>query len=305
MATQAFRGLHFILSRASPAPEDTAGMGRPTRQSNAAPQLATIESRLGEVAEEKFSRRTRSRKPKSPLRLSDRLRSRNGSTPSANPRSSPPTGGRGGARKQQKRKRDTSPPTRQEGEGSDGETREGNGVFFRSAWAEVIGDSSKRRMLQRLFEPPPELALQPQSSTAESVDGCDSNGTNGSSDKSGEAPARENVSKSTSDKEVELAADEETDDIICQLQVDTHQDMSAVVHALYYCSGDVSMARAFLKGASPPGMWSLEDDLLVVRLAEENITPTAINAAVVRGDFRSMQVVRDTETILKRVQFLR
>ncbi|KAG6977112.1 hypothetical protein JG688_00000707 [Phytophthora aleatoria] len=71
-------------------------------------------------------------------------------------------------------------------------------------------------------------------------------------------------------------------------------------------TGDADMARTFLKGASPLGMWSPEDDLLLVNLVvEENIDRSAVDAAVARGDFASMQVPRDTNAILDRVQFLR
>lgn len=82
--------------------------------------------------------------------------------------------------------------------------------------------------------------------------------------------------------------------------------MPCVVHALYYCSGDVDMAREFLKGASPSGMWSPDDDLLLVNLvAEESIERSAVEAAVARGNFAAMRVPRNADAILHRVTFLR
>ncbi|EGZ05977.1 hypothetical protein PHYSODRAFT_566434 [Phytophthora sojae] len=105
---------------------------------------------------------------------------------------------------------------------------------------------------------------------------------------------------------VEFATDPETDEIVSRLQLETHQEMPCVVHALYYCSGDVDMAREFLKGASPSGMWSPDDDLLLVNLvAEESIERSAVEAAVARGNFAAMRVPRNADAILHRVTFLR
>eukprot|EP00644_Phytophthora_capsici_P013899 jgi/Phyca11/529235/estExt2_fgenesh1_pm.C_PHYCAscaffold_400066 len=103
-----------------------------------------------------------------------------------------------------------------------------------------------------------------------------------------------------------FATETETDHLIAQLQLETNQDTICVVHALYYCSGDTNMARRFLKGASPAGMWSPDDDLLLVNLvADENSGRSAVAAALARGDFKSMQRPRSTDEILARVQFLR
>ncbi|CAI5718454.1 unnamed protein product [Hyaloperonospora brassicae] len=187
------------------------------------------------------------------------------------------------------------------------ETREHDGVFFRSAWAELANDHTKRRTLQRLFEPSSTLSSpgSQASSTVPAVTRWNA------VDESASDVAREESSGFCSVpqrtiKTVEHATDEEADHIICQLQFDTHQDMPAVIHAIYYCSGDVDMARSFLKGTMPSGMWSAEDDLLVTNLvAEDVVNRIAVDAAVTRGDFASMRAHRDTDAIVKRVEFLR
>ncbi|KAJ8523918.1 hypothetical protein ON010_g17200 [Phytophthora cinnamomi] len=343
-----------------------------SREGAATSGTATIESRLRQVEEEKFSGRARSRKPKSPLRLSQRLHpsegvhsssNRSHSTgtnaaspvptaadqvstsvttpatpptpatpeaqgieaaqsilaPSAGSTSVPPSRDQKTERKQQKRKRSTarsdttnsqeSSSSHQEVACSDAESADStisrdNGIFFRSVWMQQLGDQRKSRMLQRFFQPHAEPASQSfRASCRASVAGSDPNGAA----KPSGIEARENLDEDISKvQEVEQATDKETDEIIARLQLDMHQDMASVVHALYCCSGDVELARTFLKSASPPGMWFPEDDLLLVNLvAEESTSPAAVDAAVARGDFRFMQVVRDTDTILKRVKFLR
>ncbi|KAG6620386.1 Telomeric repeat-binding factor 2-interacting protein 1 [Phytophthora cinnamomi] len=321
-----------------------------SREGAATSGTATIESRLRQVEEEKFSGRARSRKPKSPLRLSQRLhpsegvhsssnRSHSTATPptpatpeaqgieaaqsilapSAGSTSVPPSRDQKTERKQQKRKRSTarsdttnsqeSSSSHQEVACSDAESADStisrdNGIFFRSVWMQQLGDQRKSRMLQRFFQPHAEPASQSfRASCRASVAGSDPNGAA----KPSGIEARENLDEDISKvQEVEQATDKETDEIIARLQLDMHQDMASVVHALYCCSGDVELARTFLKSASPPGMWFPEDDLLLVNLvAEESTSPAAVDAAVARGDFRFMQVVRDTDTILKRVKFLR
>ncbi|KAE8915837.1 hypothetical protein PF005_g16720 [Phytophthora fragariae] len=363
------------LARASPNSTGFRDVVTPVRTPNSASRQgpamsepATIESRLREVGDKKLSDRTRSRKPKSPLRLSQRLQPSEGAqsnlnsnkdsgsnvvppvptagaqgstpaatlaapaTPAAAPEvpciqavqstpaavggsaSSPPSGNQNAGRSQQKRKRGTprsdttssqeSSPSRKV-EGSEADSVESttsgdNGIFFRSAWAQQIGDPTKRRMLQRFFDPPSRPALQSQTSSAESSINSDQSGADGTQ-------ARSDLDERMSEvQQVQVDTDQETDEIICQLQMDTHQNMPAVVHALYHCSGDVEMARAFLKGASPPDMWSPEDDLLLAHLlAEQRSRRAAVDAAVIRGDFSSMQVTRDADTILKRIKFLR
>lgn len=310
------------------------------RQSTTTPESSTIETQLEEVEEEKFSRRdrrTRSRKPTSPLRISQRLQISEGTESSegitsplpitASPGQSTPatpagsaTGDQSTGRKQQKRKRNTprregavsqeSSPSRQDTGGSDAESvgtngDTGNGIFFRSVWTELAKDPNNRRMLQRFFEPPSARAPETQATSTESVASQPDGSVVSTSAHEGENSS-DSRSGPQQKRTAEQATDEETDSLICQLQIDTQQDLPSVIHALYYCSGDVEMARFFLKGASPSGMWSPEDDLLLVNLvAEEGTNRPAIDAAVTRGDFASMQVPRDTDAILKRVEFLR
>ncbi|KAG6952442.1 hypothetical protein JG687_00013000 [Phytophthora cactorum] len=299
--------------------------GSAGRQSAITP-ASTIESRLKEGEEEKFSSATR-RKKTAPLRETPtQLTPATSTTPSTPASRSTPAPSAssmtpwtpGDLSSGQKRKRNTpssgatvsqnSNASSQETGESDvesvGSKRDGGGefgVYFRCAWAEIAQDLTKRRMLQRFFESTPAPA-QHQGSSTDSVLGGASTVVFEEGDNS------ENSSEplQTSAVQMEYATDEGMDDIICQLLVDTLSDMPSVAHALYYCSGDVEMARAFLKGASAPDMWSPGDDLLLANLvAEGNIDRSEVDAAVARGDFDSMQVPRDTNAILKRVQFLR
>ncbi|CAH0479271.1 unnamed protein product [Peronospora belbahrii] len=283
--------------------------------------------------------RTRSRKPTSPLRISERLRRSEGtdvskgitsfrSTTSTNPyhvatpvcpatpeisvaQTAPAeleTDDQSADRKQHKRKHGSSSSeasvshdsslSHQDTEDSDVEsveslTRRDNGVFFRSTWTELARDHTKRRMLQRFFEPfltPASVAHtstpDPEAQASSSVAPLLTHPTDVV------VPAAAQVGEGLHQvKTMEHATDKETDQIICQLQFDTHQDMPTVVHALYYCSGDVEMAAAFLKGLMPLSMWSPEDDLLLVNLvAEEVIDRSVVDAAIARGDFELMRV---------------
>ncbi|KAG3035336.1 hypothetical protein PC121_g848 [Phytophthora cactorum] len=217
-----------------------------------------------------------------------------------------------GERARQKRKRtspEPSPATGEEAKDDGGNADITSGaVYFRSVLTEMAEDSTKRARLQALFRTAMvEGSRRRQESNSESVV---------SDSRESEEPTQilaqedSNISRAerqqASEMAVQRATESETDEIICRLQLEANQQMTAVVHALYYCSGDADMARTFLKGASPLGMWSPEDDLLLVNLVvEENIDRSAVDAAVARGDFASMQVPRDTNAILDRVQFLR
>ncbi|RMX63370.1 hypothetical protein DD238_007174 [Peronospora effusa] len=296
--------------------------------------------------EKKCSRRdmrTRSRKPTSPLRIFQSLQKSEelsggitSPTLAASPtRPSPAmpvvpaalevpivqatsedleTGDQSAERKQQKRKRITpsseaaisgeSSLLRQGTEGSDADSVESktgrnNGVFFHSTWTELARDYAKRRKLQRFFEP--SLVPAPAEAQASSIGLAVTHPID-----VGVSTAAQVEEGSQQVKTVEHATDKDTDQIICDLQFRTHQDMLTVVHALYYCSGDAKVAENFLKGAMPLSMWSSEDDLLLASLvAEDGIDRLAVDAAVARGDFVSMRMPRDTDAILKRVAFLR
>ncbi|GMF21806.1 unnamed protein product [Phytophthora lilii] len=175
---------------------------------------------------------------------------------------------------------------------------EDNGIFFRSVWTHVFTDRSKRQRLQQFFNP--RSVISSVQGSTESVPSDTSAAIRVRDDGDNiEVQERRAV-------EVVQTTDDETDEIVCQLQLDTQQGMAAVVHALYYCSGDVEMAKTFLKGGSPADMWSPDDDLLLASLvAEESADRRAVDVAVARGDFAAMQVPRDTDAILKRVEFLR
>ncbi|KUF84305.1 Telomeric repeat-binding factor 2-interacting protein 1 [Phytophthora nicotianae] len=203
----------------------------------------------------------------------------------------------------QKRKRTSSPVNVEEGKDNEGHGDITSGaVYFRSVSAEMTADPSK---LQALFH----------TSTMEGSRRRQENNSESAASDSRESEEPEilaqdssniRTEQQTSEVDVQRATETETDEIICRLQLETNQPTPVVVHTLYSCSGDAGMARAFLKGASPSGMSSPEDDLLLVNLiVDENIDRSAVDAAVARGDFASMQVPRDTSAILDRVQFLR
>ncbi|KAJ8575098.1 hypothetical protein ON010_g4114 [Phytophthora cinnamomi] len=189
-------------------------------------------------------------------------------------------------------------------ESNRGDDHDTHGVFFRSAWTDLVKDPLKRASLRALFRPTPQVEEAPpgaESSRAQSV-ASESRG----SEVPTEILAQDHNSDGGEELEVEFATDPETDEILSRLQLETNQEMPCVVHALYYCNGNTDMAREFLKGASPAGMWSPDDDLLLVNLvAEENIDRSGVDAAVVRGDFATMRLHRDTDAILHRIQFLR
>uniref|UniRef100_A0AAV1VDH8 BRCT domain-containing protein n=1 Tax=Peronospora matthiolae TaxID=2874970 RepID=A0AAV1VDH8_9STRA len=316
-------------------------------------ETPTVETRRQTIKVENCSqrdKRTRSRKPFSPLRNVQRIQTDTGAAPFRDVMSTAPIDAILGQsvpampieetsvdhatqrgpersdqstdRKQEKRKRGTpstgvavihhQSPSRPATDASSAssvetETRKHDGIFFRSAWTELVHDRTKRRMLQELFEPcsTPSSAESHASSTGSAVTRL--NTTDGSTTDIVRERSSEARSRSPRIETVEeQATDEEADHIICQLQFDTHQDIQAVVHAIYYCSGDPDMARSFLKGAMPLGMWSAEDDLLLTNLvAEDVLSRVAVDTAVTRGDFASMRVPRDTDAIMKRVQFLR
>ncbi|KAE9140872.1 hypothetical protein PF010_g41 [Phytophthora fragariae] len=227
--------------------------------------------------------------------------------------SSPPGGRQRGGSRQQKRKwstsssvdTETSSSREEDDESKSGEAGGDRGVFFRSAWTELITDPLKRAYLQALFRstPQPEAPSPDQASPTNTESVASDVPTEVLVQDDDRGDGEEQRPRET---EVEFATDPETDEIIAGLQLETHQEMPCVVHALYYCSGDIGMAREFLKGASPSGMWSPDDELLLVSLlAEEGIDRSAVDAAVARGDFAAMRVPSDTDAILHRVKFLR
>uniref|UniRef100_H3H3N9 Telomeric repeat-binding factor 2-interacting protein 1 n=1 Tax=Phytophthora ramorum TaxID=164328 RepID=H3H3N9_PHYRM len=279
-----------------------------TNHEPATREFSTVETRLKEVEEEKFVSAT----PATPA-TSEAPVTQSTPTASASPANSLTEGNRRTGKRHQNRKRRTpsssashsqeASPSHSEMEDSDAESvgskSSVNGIFFCSVWAGLSRDPSKRRMLQRYFEPPSAAQARSSQSASSNPSGVEAPTGEGGGEDSGERRQSRII-------QVEQATDEETEKLICQLQLKTQHDMPTVVHALYYCSGDVEMAEAFLKGASPAEMWSPGDDLLLVNLvAEEGTNRATVAVAVNRGDFAAMQVSRDTDAILKRVQFLR
>ncbi|TYZ62718.1 hypothetical protein PybrP1_008560 [[Pythium] brassicae (nom. inval.)] len=101
-----------------------------------------------------------------------------------------------------------------------------------------------------------------------------------------------------------VSSESEIDHLVCQLQFETKQASDAVVNAIFYSSGDVAVATAFLRGANPSGFWSLEDDLLLEDLVRDATDARAVAAARRRGAFATMRVPRTTAQILTRIRYL-
>lgn len=107
-------------------------------------------------------------------------------------------------------------------------------------------------------------------------------------------------------QEVLVTSEIEANELACQLQFQTDQELNAVVHALYYSSGDVELAHRFLGGGSvTEDFWSLEDDLLL----DDDLVSDATDARKVmearrQGAFDAMRVQRTTAQILTRIRYL-
>ncbi|RLN98467.1 hypothetical protein BBJ28_00005770 [Nothophytophthora sp. Chile5] len=214
-------------------------------------------------------------------------------------------------------KEPTSPLQRPEGGDSDVESNESSGrgdkgVFFESVWTNLLTDPSKRLVLQRYFGGD---EMQPQGINTNTALAAtypkrkrqkrEGEERGASQTRSGaDLVERGGMQRQSQASDAEQATELEADAIICQLQLETNQDMPSVVHALFYSSGDAETARAFLKGASPTGIWSPGDDLLLVNLMAEGVDRSAVDEAVARGDFAAMRVPRDTEEIVARIRFL-
>ncbi|KAK1945406.1 hypothetical protein P3T76_002454 [Phytophthora citrophthora] len=294
-----------------------------------------VEAPVKEVEGQKPSRRrTRSRKQTTPLQISQRIRSNDGdssenitpprpvstsqpssvtraelvvpatatpTTPASqvvSARSDPGTGTQI-TEKQQKRKRDklSSRIPSQESQtvkSDPDQGREVGGVYFTSAWATTVNDRSKRRLLQRFFACPSGV----ESSSSEQMDDTSVSAFEGGDNS-------ENIID-PQQPEAQEATEEEADAILCQLQLDTHQDLESVLHALYYFSGDVEKAKRFLRRVSPPDIWCSEDDLLLTNLLTEDKTDlSSVGESLASGNFVSLQEPRDLAALLKRVNFLK
>lgn len=185
------------------------------------------------------------------------------------------------------------------------DTGEARVVFFRSAWAEFAADPSRRARLQALFNS--DVVQASPATETNSLKSFDS-GSREYEAQTETITTQKCGNGETSRVGVQLVTEEDSKAVICQLQFETEQDLLVVVNALYYCCGSVDKARAFLKGSTPSslGMWSPEDDILLINyIIDEDVDRSVVEAAVARGDFASMQVVRDTDAILDRIYFLR
>lgn len=208
------------------------------------------------------------------------------------------------SKKAQKRKRSGSvagsseraeqqslPPPAMPAESND-DSHESNSIYFTSTWSEVLRDPSKRQRLQTFFDPP----------TQESDAVDDTPAPVSSPERATDA-----TQQSPPASMEEPASKEETKHIIYRLQLETSHEMAAVIHALFYCSGDADVARSFLMGVSPSAMWSPKDDRLLSNLLEreDGCSLSAVEEALSRDDFASMLVPRSADAILSRLRFLR
>lgn len=125
-----------------------------------------------------------------------------------------------------------------------------------------------------------------------------------------QAPAQTSQQQGRDEREeqvvVLVTSETEVDELTCQLQFQTNQELNAIVHALYYSSGDVDVALRFLCGASVSGdFWSLEDDLLLGDdLVDEATDDRKVVEARRLGAFERMRVQRTTAQILTRIRYL-
>lgn len=92
--------------------------------------------------------------------------------------------------------------------------------------------------------------------------------------------------------------------LICQIQFATNQDVNAIVHALFYASGDVGVATAFLEGENPRDVWSHHDDVVLEPLVCAATDEHAVEDAFARGAFARMRVERSPAQIWTRIRYL-
>lgn len=191
------------------------------------------------------------------------------------------------------------------------------GVYFTSFWAKALEDSSTRRRLHNLFEPSqaPQSSAEPATPTQEqpepNIQGQTPISSTAStpqtmrkrtlSESSRENEAAEETPQPTS---AMFSSEHEMDLQIARIQFETRMDLPTVVHALYYASGDYAKTKAFLKGQSPAGIWSAEDDQLLGGLVSEETTRTEIEEAIQDGPLANMQVSHSAEEVLARIQYL-
>jgi hypothetical protein len=93
-----------------------------------------------------------------------------------------------------------------------------------------------------------------------------------------------------------------TEEVLIQLQFEANQDQKAVVHAIYYASGDVETARKFLKGLNPEEMWTAEEDKSIKSLS--STLPHNIESAMRAGGLNSLSKHRSVNDIAARLQYL-
>nr|CCA26600.1 conserved hypothetical protein [Albugo laibachii Nc14] len=101
---------------------------------------------------------------------------------------------------------------------------------------------------------------------------------------------------------VRVEADSESvGNLIRQIQFESKQTINAVIHALFYANGDIAMARDFLKGGGHKGMWTSEEDKLLLRKYRE-ATPEMIAIARENGDLATIS--KSAQAISLRIEYL-
>ncbi|DAZ94716.1 TPA: hypothetical protein N0F65_012669 [Lagenidium giganteum] len=101
---------------------------------------------------------------------------------------------------------------------------------------------------------------------------------------------------------IPIMSETESEQAIARLQFASSQDPDAVIHALFYSSGDVDVAAAFFRGEMPVGMWSAEEDRLLQPFLKSSLEE--LRLAQRRGAFDGLRTPRPFTQVVRRVQFL-
>lgn len=115
------------------------------------------------------------------------------------------------------------------------------------------------------------------------------------------------VAGASATNESVVTTEDEAEKLISRIQLETGQHNDAVVHALYFSSGNVDAAISFLRGSSSPTFWDADDDIVLQSWAREHETlPSAviISAAMEKGAFAALSTARSVDAISKRLKFL-
>lgn len=104
-----------------------------------------------------------------------------------------------------------------------------------------------------------------------------------------------------------VTSKDEAEKLISRIQLETGQRNDAVVHALFFTSGNVDAAVSFLRGSSSPTFWNADDDLVLQSWAREHETlpsTVLISAAMEKEAFAALSAPRSVDAISKRLKFL-